>query len=74
MHIPSISKETEERLILSILNAYRQRPQPSWGITIAGWEHYTTHWSPKVRAAVRRHPYAFTEASYSPYRACQQAA
>ena len=51
-----ISKETEERLALSILRAYLARPPVPWGITLAGWNHYVNHWSKKVRYAAMNHP------------------
>lgn len=48
---------TQERIILSVLDAYKSKTFVPWGITELGWAHYTSHESEKVRTAALAHPH-----------------
>ena len=48
---------TEVRLILSVLDAYKQNPPVPWHITRAGWEAYANHMNPLIREATLSHPH-----------------
>lgn len=52
-----VSKQTEERLILSILNAHLEIPPVPWHITLLGWKHYINHRSKKVHYRALHHPH-----------------
>ena len=52
-----VSALTEVRIILSILDAYKQDPPVPWHITRLGWETYANHMNPLVREATLCHPH-----------------
>jgi len=51
-----VSKATEVRVNLSILNEWQKKDPMPCHITSAGWEHYANHWSDKVHQAALEHP------------------
>jgi hypothetical protein len=60
MYLGFVSPETEKRLILAVLNAWKKdatRDEGPWHITDAGWYVYATHKDPEIRAAAINHPY-----------------
>jgi hypothetical protein len=50
--------QTNKRVILSILKAYKEFPRVPWGITAEGWRIYLTHPDDDIRSAARAHPYS----------------
>jgi len=55
-----MQQETERRIVISILKAHEGDGTPDetpWGVTELGWEVYTSHADPLIRAAALKNPY-----------------
>lgn len=60
MQLGQVSPETDQRLALLILNAWKKdgtRDEVPWHITDLGWLAYANHKSAEVRTAALNHPY-----------------
>ena len=53
----NVSPATQERLMLSILDAWKEVPEVPWHISMAGWNYYARHESKEVREKTLSHPF-----------------